>query len=125
MCPFAILVGGMRKTKLLNVERESVCAGDDIDAPHTRRFAVAAGASLAEAISEIVVAGYLAPIAGGKATWIVETGKPVAVVAQQWKSPKFLVGPATRVTEYRRAVLRGHSSSGTGVRRHRQSYSTV
>jgi hypothetical protein len=55
---------------------------------------------LAEAISEIVVAGYLARIAGGKATWIVETGKPVAVVAQQWKSPKFLIDPATPVTDY-------------------------
>jgi hypothetical protein len=84
----------------LNVARDSVCAGDDIDAPHAKQFAFQAKDTLAEALSAIVETRYLANIAGGEATWIVEAaGKPVAVVAQQWKSPKFLIDPTTRVTE--------------------------
>ena len=84
----------------LNVERDSVCAGDDIDAPHAKRFAFRGKDTLAETLSAIVGAGYLANIAGGKATWIVEAaGKPVAVVAQQWDSPEFLIDPATLVAD--------------------------
>src|SRR5688572_3624104 len=92
----------MRTSKrfALNVERDSVCAGDDIDAPHAKRFPFQAKDTLAEALSAIVETGYLANIAGGKATWIVEAaGKAVAVVAQQWKSPKFLIDPTILVTE--------------------------
>lgn len=92
----------MRTSKrfALNVERDSVCAGDDIDAPHAKRFAFQPKDTLAEALSVIVEDGYLANIAGGKATWIVEAGeKSLAVVAQQWKSPKFLIDPTTLVTE--------------------------
>ena len=92
----------MRTSKrlALNVERDSVCAGDDIDAPHAKRFTCRSSDTLAEALSAIVEAGYLANISGGKATWIVEAaGKPVAVVAQQWKSPRFLIDPTTLVAE--------------------------
>jgi hypothetical protein len=90
----------MRTSKRLamNVERDSVCAGDDIDAPHTKQFTFLENDTLAEALSAIVQGGYLANIAGGNATWIVEAaGKAVAVIAQQWKSPKFLIDPATLV----------------------------
>jgi len=84
----------------LNVERDSVCAGDDIDAPHAKRFAFGGKATLAEAVSAIIGTGYLATIAGGEATWIVEAaGEPLAVVAQQWASPKFLIDPATPVND--------------------------
>ena|SRR5579871_3158736 len=92
----------MRTSKrfALNVERDSVCAGDDIDAPHAKRFPFQAKDTLAQALSAILEAGYLANIAGGKATWIVKAaGKAVAVVAQQWKTPKFLIDPKTIVTE--------------------------
>lgn len=92
----------MRSSKrlALNVERDSVCAGDDVDAPHPKRFAYQANDTLAEAVSAIIDAGYLANIAGGKATWIVEAaGRPVAMLAQQWKSPRFLIDPTTLVTD--------------------------
>ena len=88
------------KPMILNVERDSVCAGDDNDAPHTKQFSFESNASLTEALSTIVNAGYMACISGGKATWIVEAaGKAVAVVAQQWQSPKFLIDPTTLVGE--------------------------
>jgi hypothetical protein len=84
---------------LLNVERDSVCAGDDVDAPHCKRFAFDANVSVVDALSVIIKAGYLARIAGGKATWIVEADKPMAVVAEQWSSPAFLIDPATRLVD--------------------------
>lgn len=88
------------KRLALNVERDSVCAADDIYSPHAKRFVFESNATVAEAISTIIQTGYLANIAGGKATWIVESaGKPLAVVAQQWESPKFLIDPATLATE--------------------------
>ncbi len=88
------------RTSKLSVERDSVCAADDIHAPHTKPFAFRGKDTLAEVLSTILGAGYLANIAGGKATWIVEAdGKPVAVVAQQWDSPEFLIDSATLVTD--------------------------
>lgn len=75
----------------LTVERDSVCAGFTFE--HT--------ATLADALSAILAPlGYLANIAGGEATWIVESaGKPLAVVAQQWQSPQFLIEPSTPLAE--------------------------
>lgn len=71
-----------------------MCAGDDLDPPHEARFSIEAKDTLAEIISAIVGARYLASIVGGRATWIVEAaGETLAVVAQQWESPKFLVDP--------------------------------
>jgi hypothetical protein len=93
----------MRNPKLLalNVERDSVSAGDDIDAPHAKNFAYQINDTLAEAVTAIVESGYLSKIAGGKATWIVEASdKPVAVVAQQWELPAFLIEPSTLLCDY-------------------------
>ena len=84
----------------IKVDRDSVCAWDDIHAPHAKRYSFQAKDTLSDALSAILVAGYLLNIAGGKATWIVEaTGKPVAVVAQQWGAPKFLIDPTSLVTD--------------------------
>ena len=77
---------------MLKVERDSVCAGDDIAAPHEKRFSVAATDTLHDLIMAVISSGYLARITGGQATWIVESADvPLAVVAQQWTSPMFLV----------------------------------
>ncbi len=85
----------------MNVERDSVSAGDDIDAPHTKQFVFQAKVTIVEALSAIVEAGYLAIIAGGKATWIVEADdKPVAVVAQQLELPLFLIDPAILLDDF-------------------------
>lgn len=84
----------------VNVERDSICAGDDIDAPHAMRFAFQLTDTLEQALSTIVDAYLPNNIAGGKATWIVEAaGKSVAVVAQQWESPQFLIKPTTQLIE--------------------------
>jgi len=76
----------------LYVTRESVAAGDDIDAPHARTFALPAGTSLDTALATVMSARYLPSISGGLATWSVASGIPLAVIAQQWPAPRMLFG---------------------------------
>ncbi len=72
--------------------RDSVAAGDDVDAPHELRIASPGHQSLDSLVTRIIQANYLASIAGGKATWILKSGnRALAVVAQQWPAPCFLV----------------------------------
>jgi hypothetical protein len=70
------------------VTRDSVAAGDDIDAPHERTFSFPDGMPIEEVIGAIDRSGYLAKIIGGKATWSVVSGFPIAIVAQQWAKPR-------------------------------------
>lgn len=83
----------------LVVWRDSVAAGDDADAPHEWRLAISAEATVADVVNGIASAGYLASISTGEATWIIEGARPIAVVAQQWTEPRFLVDSATPVHE--------------------------
>jgi hypothetical protein len=91
----------------ITVDRDSVCAGDDFES-HERSFAAPLNASVPELIQLAINACVLAEIAGGNATWIVEAGgydgKPIAVVAQQWKEPRLLV-PETATAE---GIFDGH-----------------
>lgn len=70
------------------VTRDSVAAGDDANAPHARTFTFDDSISIEGAIERIVAEGYLARIGGGRATWSVVSGTPIAVVAQQWQGPR-------------------------------------
>ncbi|MDB6079073.1 MAG: hypothetical protein JWO82_2820 [Akkermansiaceae bacterium] len=80
-------------TIAFRITRDSVCMGDDVDAPHELVLEVSAGDP--EAMLREVIRRYpLASIAGGKATWICEVGgAEVAVVAQQWTEPRFIALP--------------------------------
>jgi hypothetical protein len=71
--------------------RDSVCAGDDADAPHPLAMTVPAEPSLEAIIVELLRTGYLPSISGGCATWVACSGVPIAVIAQQWGSPKMLL----------------------------------
>lgn len=75
----------------IRMTRDSVCMADDVDAPHETFMEVQDDLSMAEIIGLISRSGYLASIAGGMASWSVESGRPIAVVAQQWAEPKMLV----------------------------------
>lgn len=76
----------------LVVWRDSVAAGDDIDAPHEIKLSVEESASVADVVAKVISAGYLPKISGSRATWIVEAGsQPIAVLAQQWSEPRYLV----------------------------------
>lgn len=76
--------------KEVRLDRDSVCAADDVD-PHAQLIEVADQETFEALVLRISNSGYLARIAGGKATWLAEAdGKPVAIVAQQWRKPEFL-----------------------------------
>jgi hypothetical protein len=86
------------ETLTLIIERDSVCAGDDCDAPHRISIQVPSESTLAQVLDVIQSRRYLAQIAG-HATWIVEADRPLAVMAQQWKTPKFLIAPETLIAD--------------------------
>jgi hypothetical protein len=71
--------------------RDSVSMGDDVDAPREWKLQVAEAASIGTVVEAVLRSHYLANIAGGRATWFVEGTRPIAVVAQQWAAPRWLV----------------------------------
>ncbi len=71
--------------------RDSVAAGDDVDAPHEMTMIIPDGLSIEDIIRVVAKSGYLASIEGGKATWSVGSKMPLAVVAQEWDEPKMLL----------------------------------
>ena len=77
----------------LAITRDRVCLGDDSFATHTLGAVLSPGDSLRRFSEWILGEPYLAGIAGGEATWILEGNAPLAVFAQQWDEPRFLVSP--------------------------------
>lgn len=70
--------------------RDSVCAGDDGDAPHSQRLACPPGCTADQLVRHVMTAARLPSIIGGAATWCLSSRKPVAVLAQQWAEPRVL-----------------------------------
>ncbi len=69
------------------VTRESVCAADDIDPPHLKRFYLPDDWTWESLIHHVWRSSELPRIAGGKATWALSSNIPLAVVAQEWQEP--------------------------------------
>lgn len=81
--------------------RDSVAAGDDVDAPHELKLTPRVNESLDSLVTRIIQSKYLASIVGGKATWILKSGeRALAVVAQQWPAPSFLVPAEVAARSY-------------------------
>ena len=74
----------------LYITRDSVAAGDDFDAPHVRKGSVADDADVSHIVEACLRLSPLPNISGGFATWALSSGVPIAVVAQQWSSPKLI-----------------------------------
>jgi hypothetical protein len=73
------------------LRRDSVAAGDDVDAPHDKTITVADDASIEAIITTVAQSHYLASIGGGKATWSANSKFPLAIIAQEWDyQPKML-----------------------------------
>jgi hypothetical protein len=87
----------------LTIWRDSVCAGDDCDAPHEMILSVR-DESLRSITNHLLGSRYLASIAGGEATWILQTddhaGLPLAVLAQQWPQLRYLVDADSPILDY-------------------------
>jgi hypothetical protein len=81
------------------VTRDSVAAGDDVDAPHARTLELPDVGDV-RALVTAVKGGYPLPgISGGKATWVLSSGTPLAVVAQQWARHRLVCWKAMRISE--------------------------
>jgi hypothetical protein len=80
----------------LNIERSGVHASDDSP---PKRITLHSSSTLREMLNAAVADAYLPTISGGKSTWVVEStaGRPIAVCAEQWAEPLFLVPAETRV----------------------------
>lgn len=83
--------------------------GDDV-LPHAESIDLPPDTSLADTVAYLVRRRYLACIAGGKATWILEADRPVAVVAQQWDEPRYLVDSSRPISSF------GVEGSGVSLR---------
>jgi len=81
------------------VTRDSVCAGDDCDAPHALSLDVDPNATLRDVLASLTRPRYLAGIQGGMATWVAESGEPLAIVCEQHPEPWFLFDPETLASE--------------------------
>lgn len=80
----------------LIIRRDSVAAGDDVLAPHEKIVKVKNDESIENTLGRILASHYLPGIHGGKATWIVVGKNPIAVVAQQWSKPHYLIESLAR-----------------------------
>lgn len=56
-------------------------------------LAVQEDATVSDVLLAMLQADYLPGIGGGRATWLVMGLKPVAVIAQQWTAPRWLISP--------------------------------
>ena len=79
--------------------RDSVAAGDDVDAPHPVTVTVPNGLSVEELLHEATVATKLPTIAGGCATWCVSSRVPLQVIAEQWSAPRAVRFLTPKLTE--------------------------
>ncbi|MEV4758931.1 hypothetical protein AB0J86_28080 [Micromonospora sp. NPDC049559] len=84
---------------IINVDRGSVAAGDDA-LPHAQTIELSPETALADVVAHLRDRHFLAVIAGGKATWILVADRPLAVVAQQWEQPRFLVDPSRPIGSF-------------------------
>ncbi len=81
----------INSTLTVNVDRDSVAAGDDAD-PHAVVVTVPVASNVAELVAACLRGCPLASISGDKATWLIDVGGTcVGVIAQQWPRPQFVV----------------------------------
>ena len=74
---------------IVKVERDSVCMGDDMDAPHSYSFNVSSESTLDEVFKHLEWKRYLASVAGKNHSWeaIIEN-KSVALFKENNQRPE-------------------------------------
>lgn len=83
------------------VDRDSVCAGDDVES-HQVRLSVPASCDVRGLLALAWRACPLASIETERATWLIDAGgsdRCIGVMAQQWSRPRLLVPGDTRASE--------------------------
>jgi len=84
----------------INVDRDSVCAGDDSES-HESRINISSSLDIYELVNTILEKYPLAKIEGDQATWVVDVGErtSIGVVAQQWSKPELVISPDISVKQ--------------------------
>ena len=100
-----------RPTLRIRVTRDSVCAGDDVEAPNEKHVEIHSFTE-PEAFIQAVTHAYGMPlIQGGRAAWTVHlNGNKIGVVAQEWNSPRASVREL-HFEESNHVFLRYHAQS--------------
>ncbi len=87
---------------VVQLDRDSVCAGDDV-VSHVQPLQVDADATIGALLATIRRMRYLARIDGGQATWLIDAAGPgqgcIGVVAQQWHEARLTLPAATPLTD--------------------------
>ena len=92
----------------LRVTRDSVAAtSDDMFAPHEKTFTIPDCGDPFEYVEPLVSRYGLPQIVRGEATWVVSSRPPLAVVPQQWPTPRRVqdVPPALEDLDVRNGTL--------------------
>ena len=78
-----------RPTLTIRVTRDSVCAGDDVEAPNEKLVEVHSFTEPDAFIQAVTTAYGMPLIQGGRAAWVVLlNGDKIGVVAQEWNAPR-------------------------------------
>jgi hypothetical protein len=91
-----------KKKIRIELTRESVCMGDDVNAPNKSIINLTESETLLNLTKYIFNENYLANISGGKATWVmkINNDKNIAVLAQQWSEQKYLINGKTPIKNF-------------------------
>jgi len=82
------------------VHRDSVCMGDDIDAPHEKRFLLNDESQINEIFRELAATGYIPSIAGFNEKWEVEANNVVVCsFGKNITNPDYCISPDTKINE--------------------------
>lgn len=78
------------------VTRDSVCAADDIDAPHEKIIHISKESTI-HSLVEVLNKKYIPKIKNGKATWSLHLDKALVVWTQEIEPPVFLISSNTKI----------------------------
>jgi hypothetical protein len=88
---------------MASADRDSVSAGDDCQ-PHDVSFETHADTTLFDFVAQALRLAPLASIAGGRATWLIDTDGAgrgcIGVIAQEWTAPRFLTDSRATVQQH-------------------------
>jgi hypothetical protein len=86
---------------LIKVERDSVCMGDDVNAPHSYSFKLPCDAILNDVFTHLAGKRYLASVAGRDHSWEAITGKKsLAKFVANNKEPEASARLSNKVSDY-------------------------
>ena len=96
MCPKELM-----DSYQIKVERDSVCMGDDVDAPHTYSFNLPSNVALQDIFEHLAEKRYLASVAGKNHSWeALVSGKSLAIFKGNKKRPEPSGVLSTKISQY-------------------------